>query len=185
MINFGDCPRYMIELMSKCDFDEMFEIMRQSFPEDEYREREKQLELFDDENYGVFCSRTEDRKISAIMAAWKIEGGYFLENFAVRKDLRGNGLGGAFLDELTNMLDGIICLEVELPENDICRRRIAFYERHSFCLNDYEYYLPPLTEGNEPKKLLLMTYKEPQTKEKLDKIKRAIHLTAYKTDKYL
>ena len=107
----------MIELMSKCDFDEMFEIMRQSFPEDEYREREKQLELFDDENYRVFCSRTEDRKISAIMAAWKFEGGYFLENFAVRKDLRGNGLGGAFLDELTVIRFALMTMNITCPRS--------------------------------------------------------------------
>ena len=175
----------MVQLMSKDMFDEMFGIMQQSFPADEYRKREKQLALFDDESYKVYYSAAEDGKIAAFIAAWKCGGINFLEHFAVRSDLRGAGLGGAFLDEVIKTWKGAICLEVEPPENEICKRRIAFYRRHSFFVNDFDYVQPPLSDGAQPKKLLLMTHSATASEKQLREIARAIHFTAYKTDKYL
>lgn len=181
MYEFGVTPRYMVELMQKDMFGEMFAVMQDSFPKDEYRPREKQLALFDDERYKVYFSRGEDGKIAAFIAAWQIDGLNFLEHFAVRKDLRGAGLGGAFLDEVLNLLQGQICLEVEPPESEICSRRINFYMRHGFYLNEYEYFQPPLSDDGKPKRLMLMTHGAVATADELEQIKNALYEYAYKT----
>ncbi|MBR7146301.1 MAG: GNAT family N-acetyltransferase, partial [Oscillospiraceae bacterium] len=52
--------------------------------------------------------------------------------FAVREDCRGSGIGSELLDELIGTLPHPICLEVEPPETEIAKRRIAFYERNGF-----------------------------------------------------
>ena len=185
MIDFGDCPAYMVELLAKNMFDEMFKVMVESFPADEYRPREKQLALLDDENYKVYCSRDKDGKLAVFIACWNWNDLNFLEHFAVRKDLRGEGLGGTFLDRVVKSLSGRICLETEPPEDEICRRRIAFYERHAFFLNSYDYLQPPLSPACAPKKLLLMTYGGRAEKNVLDEIVRTIHTRAFCTYKYL
>lgn len=175
----------MVELLKKDMFDEMYKIMAESFPADEHRPREKQLELFENEHYNVYFSRDEGGKIAVFIAVWRLNGMSFLEHFAVRKDLRGEGLGGAFLDSVIRSLSGRICLEVEPPEDETCRRRIAFYERHAFFLNEYDYLQPPLSPSCAPKKLLLMTYGCRAERNVLDEMVRTIHKQVYKTDKYL
>jgi len=48
-------------------------------------------------------------------------------------------------------------LEVEVPADDLTRRRIGFYERHGLVYNDYPYLQPPLRTGNELLPLRFMT----------------------------
>ena len=53
-------------------FDEMFEILEQSFPADERRPREQQLKLFEIPEYKVFFEG-EEEKIMGFMALWEFE----------------------------------------------------------------------------------------------------------------
>ena len=45
----------------------------------------------------------------------------------------------------------------ELPENELARRRIGFYSRNGFKLNNYPYIQPPMSAGKNPVPLLIMT----------------------------
>jgi hypothetical protein len=52
-----------------------------------------------------------------------------------------------------------IVLEVELPETDIARRRIAFYERNGFRLwTSRNYQQPPYRQGDAPIAMRLMAW---------------------------
>ena len=79
----------MVELLKFEDFDQMYSIMEQSFPYDEYRGYEGQKQLFENPEYKVFIHRNEETKdnikelkgsgidgiavVSAIFAAENIE----------------------------------------------------------------------------------------------------------------
>ena len=56
-------------------------------------------------------------------------------------------------------------MEVEPIEDQLTKRRVEFYNRLGFKLNDYEYKQPPLQEGNEYLKLEIMSYPEKISKE--------------------
>lgn len=170
----------MLQPITKKEFDEIYFIMQYSFPQSERRPREKQLALFDDERYKVCVERDYNGKIRAFMAYWGLDGVTFLEHFAVDKSLRGNGIGGKFLDELLSRLSGTVCLEAEPPLCDIAARRIAFYERHGFSLNDYEYVQPPLNDGGESVPLKVMSYPSPLSPVQFEEIRGKIYKAVYK-----
>lgn len=177
----------MLYLSDREDFEEVYDIMLDSFPESERRGRKEQFDLLSDARYKIAVRRGGDGRICAFLAYWELNGITFLEHFAVAEHLRGGGLGGAFLDELTESLKGTICLEAELPETDIAARRIAFYERHGFFLNDYRYVQPPLGEGRAAQPLKIMSYGKTLTAEEFEHIRAEVYAAVYKTDvnKYL
>ncbi len=171
----------MLELTGKECFDEVYKIMEESFPVCERRSRERQLALFEDGKYRAAVKRNGDGKICAFMLYWVLEGATFLEHFAVDKNLRGAGLGGAFLDELLKELSAPVVLEVELPETEIAERRIQFYGRHGFVLNPYDYMQPALTEGGKPVPLKIMSHASTLSRGQFKAISSQIYADVYKT----
>lgn len=147
----------MITRLDKNAFEEVFSIMEQSFPSDEYREKEEQKALFEEKSYQLYGMRTEEGTLIAFAVIWDLEEVAFLEHLAVNPGCRNGGVGGDFLQSLIRILQKPVCLEVELPENELARRRIGFYERNGFYLNEYDYKQPPMSEGKKEIPLLLMT----------------------------
>ena len=91
------------------------------------------------------------------MAVWQLEGLGFIEHFAVDSKYRNIGLGSRMLQEIMEHLGGRICLEVELPDDDMAKRRIQFYERNGLYYNDYPYIQPAISKGRNPIPLRIMT----------------------------
>lgn len=172
----------MLQSIKKEDFELFYPIMKYSFPENERRSKSAQRALFDDARYKVTAKRDERGKIVAFMAYWKLDDVTYLEHFAVDRELRGAGLGGAFLDELTAGLNGPVVLEAEPPETEIAARRIAFYERHGFVLNDYDYIQPPLGKNRRPVPLKVMSFASPLGREQFDDVRRKIYSAVYGVD---
>lgn len=137
------------------DFDEIFSIMEEAFPLNEYRSREKQRALFSLPEYSVYLYR-EKGKILGFLALWELCDLIFIEHFAIQRDLRGKGIGQRMLKELLSEKAEPICLEVELPESEIAKRRIAFYERSGLFYYDYPYVQPSMDEGRDPIPLRIM-----------------------------
>ncbi len=160
-------------------FDKIYEIMEYSFPEGELRSREGQRKLFSDGAYRMAVMR-RGGEIGAFIAYWQLEHAVFLEHFAVRKELRGAGLGGNFLDQLLSGFEGMIVLEVEPPLSDIAARRIKFYERHGLVLNGYPYTQPPLKHGGKPQELMIMSRGRALDEAQFERLSRQIHAVAYK-----
>lgn len=146
----------MTERFTKQDLEMIYSLMEKSFPSDEYRTKAATGALFDDPAYRVIGRRDGD-KICAIAAMWELESFLFIEHLAVDPEMRCGGIGQSLLREAMEESKLHVCLEVELPETDIARRRIGFYERNGFFLNDYPYYQPPMAEGKSKVPLLIMT----------------------------
>ncbi len=167
----------VIELLSKENFDEIFSIMEKSFPVDEYRERNKQLTLFQEKSYKVYGAREGDLK--GFIAVWELKGCTFIEHLAVKESYRNAGVGGALLQEIiAHYGNEKVVLEVELPLGETERRRIGFYERNGFHLNEFPYLQPSLGSGEKP--LLIMSTLSKISQSEFEPIKREIYETVYK-----
>lgn len=173
----------MLKRIEENEFDRIYEIMEKSFPLDEIRTHDGQKSLFCDPAYVIYTPDNDGGAvINAFIAVWELEDTLFVEHFAVDPDYRNAGVGSRLLNELVNLTgkDKMICLEVELPDTDISKRRIGFYERNGFVLNHYPYIQPPLSDGRSSVPLKIMTYGRPICENEFEKIKTYLYTRVYK-----
>lgn len=161
-------------------FVELFEIMYRSFPQIEHGSfAQHRAEMRKPE---FRCLSYEPDGVPAGFMNYYLfegEGIAFLEHFAVSQELRGNGVGSRlmrYFQDITAPKN--IVLEVEPPEGDIQRRRIAFYQRMGFTLNDGEYFQPAFDSKSEVLPLKLMSTK-PLDGQEFQRVTRLIHKRVY------
>lgn len=128
-----------------------------AFPEDERRSYEEHISLLNNENYNIKLIN-EDSEVIGFIAFWDFDEFIFIEHFAIDTLHRGKGFGGKELINFVRTQTKDIILEVEPEGNDICNRRISFYERAGFYLNHYDYIQPALEEGKNPIRLKVMSF---------------------------
>ena len=183
----------MLQRINETDFPEIYRIMQASFSDDEYRPYDEQLALFEEPEYRIYympaigMERVGNHSIgnftmhaAGFLAVWEFESFTYIEHFAVDPVLRNSGTGSAMLQELVRKYQKQICLEVELPEDELTRRRIGFYERNGFVFNEYPYIQPPISKGKSPVPLRIMTYGEAITRETFEAMKNVLYRSVYK-----
>lgn len=166
----------MLQRINETNFPEIYRIMQASFSDDEYRPYDEQLALFEEPEYRIYYMP------AGFLAVWEFESFIYIEHFAVDPALRNSGTGSAMLQELVKQYQKPICLEVELPEDELTRRRIGFYERNGFVFNEYPYIQPPISKGKSPVPLRIMTYKSEITREEFQKMKEILYRRVYKCE---
>lgn len=164
----------MLQRINETNFPEIYRIMQASFSDDEYRPYDEQLALFEEPEYRIYYMP------AGFLAVWEFESFIYIEHFAVDPSLRNSGTGSAMLQELIKQYQKPICLEVELPEDELTRRRIGFYERNGFVFNEYPYIQPPISKGKSPVPLRIMTYGEAITRETFEAMKNVLYRSVYK-----
>lgn len=173
-------PMKKTQLLQKSiptDFDKVFALLECSFPPDEYRPYAAQKELLTNPKYSIYV--TGEQAVNAFVTVWQFEDFAFVEHFAVSPDCRNQGLGAKILRELGELLSTRLVLEVEYPETEMAKRRIAFYRRNGFTLNDYPYVQPAYGEGRSPVPLLLMTTGGGIDQEEFEWIRQHLYQTVY------
>lgn len=163
------------------DFDEIYGLMETSFPDIEHRDKEGQKDLFNDDAYQVWIVRQDDGTLGGFLTTWVFDSFRFAEHFAVNPSLRGHGLGKEMLMDWLDSSSLPAILEVELPENEIARRRIGFYERLGFRLNTFAYLQPPMQKGKDDLPLYIMSYPAALTAEDFMPWKEILYTRVYKT----
>jgi len=169
----------MFERITEKTFDEIFPLLEAAFPVTELREKEDQRMLLQEECYCLYGARKENG-FAAVFAVWEIEDFLYIEHFAVKEDCRNGGYGGMLLDRLLAEKGRPAVLEVEVPEEELTRRRVGFYERHGLIYNDYPYLQPPLRKGNALLPLRLMTKPEAIDEKTYERYKKSIYRIVYK-----
>lgn len=139
-------------------FDQIYTLMEQSFPQEEYRPYPEQKALLSRPAYGLYAARDDRENLLGFAAVWEWEDFAFIEHIAVSPHYRNEGLGGKLLDQVVALLGKPVCLEVEPPDGGMASRRIGFYQRHGFFLNPYPYIQPSISQGRNPIPLQIMTY---------------------------
>lgn len=169
----------MIKIMDNKSFDSVYSIMEKSFPTDEIRPYNEQRELLFEERYRVYVYGDEPK---GFIGTWEFDEFVFIEHFAVDETFRNSGLGSIMLNEFLSLQKKTVCLEVECPDTEIAERRIGFYERNGFFLNEYDYYQPPISKGKNIVPLMIMTSKGKVTKEVFKRMRNTLYQKVYRYD---
>lgn len=169
-----------LETLQVKDFDKVYSIMEESFPIDERRTYEEQKALLDNELYNIYVLYdNENDNIKAFIAIWSFDDFAFVEHLAVSSLYRNGGIGALILQEVKKLLSSMICLEVELPEEEMARRRIGFYERNGFYYNDYEYMQPAISKDRNEIPLRIMTTGGKVIEDRFNEIKSILYKNVY------
>ena len=168
----------MLEKLIPTDFDKVYALMEKSFPPDEHRPYDGQKALLDNPLYNIYVL-PDGGDIKAFITLWQFEKLIFIEHFAVNPDYRNSGTGSRILQEIKSSFPCMICLEAELPDNELAQRRICFYERNGFCANDFPYVQPIYSEGQNPLPLVIMTSGRKITENEFDEIKNLLYRNVY------
>ncbi|MCI7657259.1 GNAT family N-acetyltransferase [Anaerotignum sp.] len=167
-------------VLTEGDFEKVYPILAQSFPESELRAKEDQLALLQNERYRLYAIKDEKEKTGGVIAAWELPDDLlYVDHFAILPEKRNHGFGGEVLDVFLKWKKKKVVLEVELPEDAITRRRIGFYKRHGFAWNDYPYMQPPMRKGQKPFALRLMTKPAALDAETYEQYRSSIHQMVY------
>ncbi|BFT70849.1 GNAT family N-acetyltransferase [Paenibacillus sp. P36] len=168
--------------MQDSQFDQIYAIMEASFPEIERRTYAGAKELLSDPNYRLI-TEIESNKIIAFLAVWEFPMFRFVEHIAVDPGVRGSGLGGKLMKAYMGESLKPILLEVEPPVTDLAERRVGFYTRLGFHLNDFDYMQPPLQIGMPDLALKMMSYPQTLTEATFSVFKDILYTKVYKVTK--
>ncbi|WP_299818325.1 GNAT family N-acetyltransferase [uncultured Pontibacter sp.] len=138
-------------------FEEAWELYQNSFPLEERRPLPWQLDIMPQANYH-FELILQEGSFIGLLLWWSFEEVRYIEHFATVPAVRGKGYGKRILHAFVNRDTRPVLLEVELPQEEIKRRRIRFYEQSGFVLNHHFYQQPSYHQGQQPLTLLLMSY---------------------------
>jgi GNAT superfamily N-acetyltransferase len=161
-------------------FDQVFEIMKQSFPEAEYREYSEQKKLLSNSCYHLLTEENEHNDVIGFLAGWEFESFRYVEHVAVSSNIRGGGIGKRLMERFMNQSAKPVILEVELPEDELKRRRIGFYERLGFYLGDHSYVQPPLRAVRQQNlSLQIMSYPAKLTPTQFEMVRKLLYKEVY------
>lgn len=117
-----------------------------------------------------------------LLCWWRFNAFCYVEYLAVSESLRGRNIGSRIMTDLQQRVSLPIVLEVEPPEDDITRRRIAFYERLGFKLLPDDYMQP--SYGDVPGlPLRLMVWPHLPMAWSVDAVARTLHREVYGVEK--
>ena len=159
------------------DFTTCYELLAKSFPPTELRTFTEQEKLLKNKFYNLVEHRVAD-KLQGVMCYWDFSDFIFLEHLATAPEFRGRGLGKELVKQLLAK-EKLIVLEVEPPVDDLSLRRVAFYQRLGFEINDFLYYQPPLRPENKEVELKLMTSGKKLSDKEFALIQKSLHKRVY------
>lgn len=163
-----------LQKLTKDDFSQVWNIMESSFPPEERRTRAGQESLLENSYYQLYGYKKEGETV-AFFAVWRFAEFLYVEHFAVAESERNGGIGAGLLQELLKLHGMPTVLEVEPPEGELPHRRIRFYERNGFVMNDYDYVQPPLQEGKSEIPLRIMSYPKRLEPERFETIRTTLY----------
>ena len=161
------------------DFDVIYSLMEKTFPSDEYRTYDEQKALFNKPEYAIYGLYNAVQDIKAFIAVWQFNKFAYIEHLAVDPEHRNDGIGAYILNKTVERLGQTVCLEVEPPETEMAVRRIGFYKRNNFFLNEYAYRQPPISCGKKAIPLLIMTSGSKVDEKMFEKIKSTLYSKVY------
>jgi len=157
------------------DFKQIYEA---AFPDVERREWNQLLELLDNKQFHL-NEIYDHQKFLGFISIWNLTEFNFVEHFAIRDAEQGKGYGSQTIEQVLAINPAPVILEVEEPITEVAQKRISFYERLNFKVNDFNYFQPPYSIEKSSVKMLLMSHPTKINPEAFEKIKDRIHNGVY------
>lgn len=157
-------------------------LLHESFPEGERREDDRQRYNVDNNPlFTTYLINDEEADISVgVITVWRFKKFCYVEHLATSPNIRNKGYGNKIIRTLLDGCKDItVVLEVELPEDEMSKRRIGFYERNGFRLCTKNYLQPPYRLGGKPIPMYLMFSGCESIDEDFENIKAEIYSNVY------
>ncbi len=146
------------ENVNEKTFSAVYEKMCAAFPFEERRDFTDQEECLNDKRFCFFEIYDNDAAVGFI-SLWNLNGFVFIEHLAIDADKRSGGYGSKAVELVKETYKKPVILEAEAPETEQQIKRIRFYDRLGFKVNDYPYEQPSY-HGGEGVPLLILSYPE-------------------------
>ena len=146
-----------LEAIRREEMAEIYAAMQQNFIGDELRDFDAATAVLDDGRYTIYHILSDGGVRIGFICIWELKRAAFVEHFVIYDEHRGKGCGGEAIDCVCRKF-GKVVLEVEKPEDEIKRRRIAFYRRHGFEINPRPYEQPAYRADSGRIPMHLMSY---------------------------
>lgn len=142
--------------------DSVRSVYMDSFPEEERRPWESIVALIESGApfFKFIIVQNKDNEDVGFYTLWRFPEARYIEHFAVKPALRGNGIGTEIISKIIAEADNIpVVIEVEPADSsDQASARIRFYEKAGFtAMIDYEYIQPPYAKGLPEVPMMLMS----------------------------
>lgn len=159
--------------------DKVEKTYNDSFPEAERRVFFLLRELMKKEPRFVLNALFKDEVYAGFITAWQFASFTYVEHFAIDESARNGGIGAVAMKQFMALCDTPVVLEVEIPAEEMSKRRIGFYERLGYVLDDHVYYQPPYRRGEEFLEMRLMTYGDINLQQSFEEVKNCIYRDVY------
>jgi len=150
-----------------------------SFPETERRAFSLVRGLLKENSLFSMNALQRDGQYAGFITAWQLDGFTYVEHFAIDESARNGGIGGKAMKQFMDLCEKPIVLEVEIPVDEMSKRRIGFYERLGFVLDDHEYHQPPYRNGESWLEMRLMSFGQLELDSSFEKVKDRIYKHVY------
>ena len=147
-------------------FEKVFNKMTDAFPYEERRSPNAQKRCMSDNRFNFFRILHGNEDVGFI-SLWEFSDYVYIEHLAIDSDKRSGGYGSKTLNEIKNMYDKKIILEAEAPETEQQKKRINFYDRAGFKVNNYVYEQPSY-HGGDGVPLMILSYPDFISKEEFN-----------------
>ncbi len=159
-------------------FDMVFDKMTAAFPYEERRDCFDQKKCLKNK-YFKFFEIYDGNTAVGFTALWVFENFVFIEHIAIDEDKRGGGYGSKAIELIKEKYNKPIILEAEAPVTEQQIKRIKFYERLNFKVNNFDY-TQPSYHGGEGVPLLILSYPKELTNKEFDEFLMETRREAYK-----
>ncbi|EGT3615749.1 GNAT family N-acetyltransferase [Clostridium perfringens] len=147
-------------------FNKAMEIYKVSFPIFEQRTMKDQIEALQDKDYHFDVIYDEDKMVG-ILLYWDMNEYKYIEHFAIDSSLRGKNYGSRVLKEFCKHNKNVI-LEIDPPIDEVSIKRLNFYLKLGFKLQDFNHVHPSYRKECKSHSLKIMTFNEDISKEDYD-----------------
>lgn len=149
--------KFTLQKISTEKFEQFYRILEEDFCFLERKKYQNELDAFQNPNFlpAYICV---DQNPVGYICYWEFEDFIYIEHFAIMKSLRDQGVGSKFLEEFLKNISKLVILEAERPTDCISEKRIRFYERMGFAINQYDYYQPSYHQGEKEVPMFICTY---------------------------
>ncbi len=152
--------------------------MTAAFPYEERRDILDQKECLEN-NYFKFLEIFDGETDVGFIALWVFDEFVFIEHIAIDEEKRAGGYGSKAIEFVKAAYNKPIILEAEAPETEQQIKRIKFYDRLGFKINNYEYEQPSY-HGGEGVPLKILSFPELISQEEFDLFIKRTRENGYK-----
>ena len=157
----------------------MYDLYESAFPAVERRDATALKNVMKSENKFQVSALLKENCFVGFFNDWHFEDFVYVEHFAVCPELRGKLIGTEVVSLYLKKKRLPIVFEVEKPDNEVAKRRIALYERLGCHLLPYDYAQPHYDGSGKLFPMLLMTNDSAFVSQNVRRIKSSIYEEVY------